>query len=302
MTEFGQIVDVVDTGWNADALICTFAVSHADGFMLFETGPQKTIEQLAARLDSRGMLASLTHILVTHIHLDHSGGAGWLQRQTNAEIVVHHAGARHLQQPERLIRSSRMVFGDAGFDALWEAPEPATGAVTSVSDGDILDIGGVAVHCIETTGHASHHMAFHLPESATLVTGDAAGARFGPAEGIRLPTVAPEYRPSEWLGSIKRMQDIPGGQVRQLAVTHGGLFGDPEQHLGCAHANLSSIVNGLADTPDNELPAALRDLNTSRIANHPDFDELDQKYEMINASFGCAHGIIHQRHRDQGAA
>lgn len=80
--------------------------------------------------------------VVTHIHLDHAGGAGDIAAMyPQAEIVVHERGARHLADPARLMASARMVYGDA-LDGLF-------GLIDSVS-GDLYVGDAAGVYIPET--------------------------------------------------------------------------------------------------------------------------------------------------------
>ena len=88
------------------------------GPVLVETGPGSTLPMLHARLSEHGYEPKdIQHVLVTHIHLDHSGAAGWWANQ-GAAVYVHHVGAPHLIDPARLLRSAGRIYGEA-MDHLW---------------------------------------------------------------------------------------------------------------------------------------------------------------------------------------
>src|SRR5512141_955456 len=107
--------------------IASYLIRHNDGAVLIESGPGSTLPSLEAGLAKQGLSPrDVTHVLLTHIHLDHAGAAGWLARQ-GAQIYVHPVGAPHLLNPERLLVSAGRIYGDQ-MGTLWgemlPVPEP----------------------------------------------------------------------------------------------------------------------------------------------------------------------------------
>src|SRR5512135_1743102 len=98
--------------------IAAYLVRHSGGAILIESGPGSTRAALQAGLAANGLSVSdITHVLLTHIHLDHAGAAGWLARQ-GAEIYVHPVGAPHLLNPGKLLASAGRIYGDK-METLW---------------------------------------------------------------------------------------------------------------------------------------------------------------------------------------
>ena len=98
--------------------IASFLIRHGDAVVLIESGPGSTLSSLEAGLAKEGLSPrDITHVLLTHIHLDHAGAAGWLSRQ-GAQIFVHPIGAPHLLNPEKLIASATRIYGDR-MGTLW---------------------------------------------------------------------------------------------------------------------------------------------------------------------------------------
>ena len=84
--------------------IASYLLPHAEGTALIETGPGSTVDTLRTQLDEHGFTPDdITEVFVTHIHLDHAGGAGWLASEHGATVYVHPVGAPHLADPERLL-------------------------------------------------------------------------------------------------------------------------------------------------------------------------------------------------------
>src|SRR5271156_1136213 len=100
--------------------IGVYVVETTDGLALYDCGPATTVERLHEGLRERGLaLSDIRHLLLSHIHFDHSGAAGVLVREhPDLTVWVSEIGAPHLVEPERLEASARRVWGDR-FDALW---------------------------------------------------------------------------------------------------------------------------------------------------------------------------------------
>src|SRR5688572_31736533 len=98
--------------------IAAYLIRRGDAVVLVESGPGSTLPALEAGLAQEGLSPrDLTHVLLTHIHLDHAGAAGWLAQQ-GAEIIVHPVGAPHMLNPEKLLASAARIYGYR-MDSLW---------------------------------------------------------------------------------------------------------------------------------------------------------------------------------------
>lgn len=183
--------------------IASYLIVGPDGPVLVETGPMSTLAKLQASLAEHGYQASdIKHVLVTHIHLDHAGAAGWWASQ-GAQIYVHHVGAPHLIDPSRLLRSATRIYGDK-MDSLWGGflAAPAK-KVTAVVDGQSINVAGLTFTAIDTPGHAFHHHVYQLEDVA--FTGDAAGIRIPGPMFVDLPAPPPEFQLELWHETITRL-------------------------------------------------------------------------------------------------
>ncbi|HSG18331.1 MAG TPA: MBL fold metallo-hydrolase [Anaerolineae bacterium] len=206
--------------------IASFLVIGPSGPVLVETGPMSTLATLREQLASLGYRpADIRHVLVTHIHLDHAGAAGWWAQQ-GARIYVHQVGAPHLVDPSRLLHSATRIYGDQ-MDSLWgqNLAAPAQ-QVVSVLDGQIIDVAGLSFVAIDTPGHASHHHVYQLGNIA--FAGDAAGIRIPGIFFVDLPAPPPEFKLEVWLNSIKLLLDQP---FEALYLTHFGRLDDWREQL-----------------------------------------------------------------------
>ncbi len=181
---------------NAPQVIASFLLFGDDGPVLVETGPGSTLPALVSALAGHGVApGDVRHVLLSHIHLDHAGAAGWWAQQ-GAQIYVHPKGARHLIDPSKLLASAERIYGDR-METLWGEilPAPAD-RVTAVEDGEAIDAGGLGFTAIETPGHARHHHVYALGEVAFV--GDAMGIRIPGSDWLDLPAPPPEFDLAAW--------------------------------------------------------------------------------------------------------
>ena len=206
--------------------IAAYLIRNADAVVLVESGPGSTRETLEAGLAKEGLSPrDVTHLLLTHIHLDHSGAAGWLARQ-GAEVYVHPIGAPHLLNPEKLIASATRIYGDR-MDSLWgEFLSVPDEKLHVVGDREEIEIGDLRFLSINTPGHAEHHYAYLFED--VCFTGDVGGVRIPGFQYLRCPMVPPELHLERWQESIKRLREL---HFARIAPTHFGIYDDPEWQL-----------------------------------------------------------------------
>nr|WP_309099216.1 MBL fold metallo-hydrolase [Fredinandcohnia onubensis] len=187
------------------------------------------------------------YIIVTHIHLDHAGGAGLLlQHCPNAKVVVHPKGARHLSDPIRLIAGAKTVYGKS-FDSLFDPilPIPEEKLIVK-SDQEELEIGrNCSLVFYDTPGHANHHFSIYDPVSNGIFTGDTIGIYYHELakENIELylPSTSPnQFRPDAMLESAKKVNEIG---VSAIYFGHYGMSTNVNEVFNQLHLWLPIFVN-----------------------------------------------------------
>lgn len=216
-----QPIDLLHLG--AERVIASYLVETAEGLALADCGPASCLPALEAGLARLGVSAAdVSHLLLSHIHLDHAGAAGALVRANpRLEVHVSEVGAPHLVDPSRLEASARRLYGSA-FDDLW-------GALEAVPQENVRVVGGTALglECFPSAGHARHHVSYLHPDG-TLYAGDSLGVRIAPARFVLPPTPPPDVDLEAWeltLAETERRRPA------RLALTHFGVFEDVEDHL-----------------------------------------------------------------------
>ena len=229
--------------------IAAYLIPHSSGVILVECGPGSTLPALQTTLADGGYSpADVTHVLLTHIHLDHAGAAGWLARQ-GAEVYVHPVGAPHMLNPEKLLTSAGRIYGDR-MDPLWgeflSVPEDR---FKVAEDAEEIVIGNLRFIPINTPGHAEHHYVYLFED--ICFSGDIGGVRIPGFPYMRLPMPPPELHLEKWRASIRRLRQE---KFNRIAPTHFGIFDDTEWHLSELEKNLDAVSRWLDEVMPDDLP------------------------------------------------
>ncbi|MFP3389550.1 MBL fold metallo-hydrolase [Brevibacillus sp. SIMBA_040] len=208
----------------------TYVIAEEE-LTLIETGPSPSVPYIREGLAKLGYsLDQVKYIIVTHIHLDHAGGAGlFLQECPNAKIVVHPKGARHLVDPSRLMEGARVVYREQ-FESLFDpiVPVPENRLIVK-ADGETLSIGpGCTLEFLDSPGHANHHFSIYDPVSNGMFTGDTAGVHYPQLKENGLHLVLPSTSPNQF-DPDKMLHSIARYRERGLDRIYFGHFGMTDQ-------------------------------------------------------------------------
>lgn len=227
---------------------------------LVETGPAADAPVVLAALAQLGLDAGdLAHLVVTHIHLDHAGGAGTLlPRFPRADVWVHERGAPHLADPSRLVASTARTYGEERMRAFFGDTAPVDAArIRAVVDGDRIPLGARTLDVLHTPGHASHHVALHDDATGALFTGEAIGSYLPWAHGYRPALPPPEVDVEAALASIDTIR-ARGATV--LMTSHFGPVEHPEEGCERAAARIVAWSDAVRRRMDTDPGSGLDDL------------------------------------------
>ncbi|MEW6094644.1 MAG: MBL fold metallo-hydrolase, partial [Chloroflexota bacterium] len=206
--------------------IATYLIPHSGGAALVDPGPESTLPALTAALGEFGFSPSdVTHVLLTHIHLDHAGAAGWFAGQ-GAQVCVHPVGAPHISNPEKLLASASRLYGEKMNEMWGDMKHVAAARLIEVQDEMEIVAGEMRICALHTPGHAEHHVSYVFQD--VIFSGDVGGVRFLDSKFVYLPFVPPETHLEKWRSSLKRM--VATG-CRCIAPTHFGIYSDANEHL-----------------------------------------------------------------------
>jgi glyoxylase-like metal-dependent hydrolase (beta-lactamase superfamily II) len=223
-------VEIVDLNFQGrERVLAASVLPGADGFVVIDPGPTTCLPALEAGLARLGgSLADVRTILLTHIHLDHSGATGTiLRRVARAQAAVHERGAPHMIDPTKLLASATRLYGDQ-MDTLWGAFEPAPAErVRVLRGGERLQAGGRTLEVAHTPGHAVHHVSYFDRDDGTAYVGDTCGVHLV-GDFVIAATPPPDIDLPAWHQSLERIGEW---QPQALLLTHFGLVPDASNYL-----------------------------------------------------------------------
>jgi glyoxylase-like metal-dependent hydrolase (beta-lactamase superfamily II) len=272
-------------------VIASYAIPHRKGVVLIDSGAGSTIENLKSALKLLELSpADVTDVLLTHIHLDHAGAAGWLARQ-GARIYCHPNGAPHLIDPEKLLKSAARIYGDS-MERLWGEflPVPEDRLVV-LSDREEINIEGLRFVGIDTPGHADHHLAYRFED--ICFTGDVGGVRLPGPPHLRVPMPPPEFHLGKWRVSMSKLRDE---KFARIAPTHFGIFDDAQTHLALLERGLDEVEEFLGRVMPGDPPVEeINDRFLEWMRKRSEADGLDRDQvnacEMANPSWMSSAGM-----------
>lgn len=226
----GGIV-AIDSGMVRARMAACYLLETDSAVAVVEAGNNDSADRILSVLASRGRRPEeVSHVIVTHVHLDHAGGAGKLmQHLPNARLVVHPRGARHMIDPSKLEASARAVYGDEQFDEMYGSLVPvAEDRVIIMDDGGSLEVGKRPLSFMDSPGHARHHFCVWDEQTRGWFTGDTFGisyrdldTRNGP---FLFPTTTPiQFDPDALVASVQRLL---AKKPKNMYLTHFGRVQD----------------------------------------------------------------------------
>lgn len=237
-----------------------------------DCGTAHSVPAMLAALDELAVpRTAVDWLFLTHVHLDHAGGAGQLlQALPNARAVVHPRGAPHMVDPRKLIEASIAVYGRDTYDRLYGELQPIDAArVLETTEGQRFAFGSRSFEVLHTPGHALHHQVFLDAASDSVFTGDTFGLSYRvfdrDGSAFALPTTSPsQFDPAQLIDSIRR---ILARKPTAAFLTHYARITDLER-IGAdlirmieAHVQAALASEGLPVAEAREsIRAALKDL------------------------------------------
>lgn len=223
-------IDTIDCDYVLPQLAAAYLRVEGEEAAFIETNTSHAAPKLLAALDARGLRPEQVRwVIVTHVHLDHAGGASALMKALpNATLLAHPRAARHLIDPSKLVASATQVYGAEIFARLYGTIEPIDAArVRSLDDGAEVELGGTRLQVFHTRGHANHHFVVVDRGASAVFTGDTFGLvypRLQRAGRIALPSTSPtDYDGAEARLSIDK---VLGLGVERAFLTHFGEIRD----------------------------------------------------------------------------
>jgi glyoxylase-like metal-dependent hydrolase (beta-lactamase superfamily II) len=227
--EIGKNLFLIDLETGGVKNIIASYILKGEKTLIVETGPSSSIYNLLSGLKELNVKAEdVAYVAISHVHIDHGGGAGTLLKfLPNAKLVVHPRGVPHLLNPEKLWLQAKEVLGDVAemFGEPIPVPEDR---IIAAADGMSLDVGNnVKLKVVETLGHASHHLSYYESANRGIFPGDAAGIYLSQFDMV-VPTAPPPFRLDIALASLDKLIHL---NPRVLYFSHFGNASDAVKRL-----------------------------------------------------------------------
>lgn len=250
MKEIVQHSDIftVDARYVREELASIHLLRSDDRIAIIDTGTQHSIAEVEAALQELQLtFDNVDYIVLTHIHLDHAGGAGALmQKCRHAQLVVHAMGARHMVDPTKLIAGTVAVYGQAAFDKMYgDVLAIDEERILVPADGESVTVAGRRLTFLDSPGHARHHHCIHDERTNSVFTGDTLGISY---PGLRhnerfflMPTTTPvQFDPPALHASIDKVMSL---DPAILYLTHYSAVCPKPHHISGLHAQIDEFVS-----------------------------------------------------------
>jgi len=240
--------------------IAACALETGAGLAIVDPGPASSLPGLVRGLGAAGYsIDEVRWLVLTHIHLDHSGGAGVLAREHPAmRVFVHERGARHLIDPASLLASAQRIYGDSLATLFGDVVPVPADRVTAVRGGETIEPGGRALRVEYAPGHARHHAIYLDRATNTAFVGDTAGERLAPSTFVMPVTPPPDIDLDAWNETTAMLKRLA---PTRLFLTHFGEQSDVERHLAEHSVRLdrwAAAVRASLDEPGTDEERAAR--------------------------------------------
>lgn len=288
-------IHTIDTGFVRPRFDAAYLLVEKSRAAFIDCGTNYAVPRMLEALTDAGLSpADVEWLILTHVHLDHAGGAGELMAHLpNARLAVHPRGARHMIDPSQLWAGASAVYGEEVMEATYGRLRPIPAErVIEAPDNHVVSLAGRPLLCLDTPGHARHHMSIYDERANVCFTGDTFGLsyrEFDTAKGpFILPTTSPvQFDPDALHASIRRLIAL---KPSAMYLTHFDRVSNVEKLANDLHVQIDAMVSiamsaqersSSADDRHEAMKAALTDLYLSRTHAHGWSGDRAQLLELL---------------------
>ncbi len=299
----GEGIIAIDTEYGRPRMDASHLIVDEGHAAFVDTGTYFSVPNLLAALDAQDLdVDAVDYIILTHVHLDHAGGAGRLAAALpRARVLVHPRGAPHIIDPSALVAATKLVYGEERFSREYgEIVGIPADRVEAVEDGRRLVLGRRALEFVHTPGHALHHFCILDRESAEVFTGDTFGVsyrEFDTADGeFIFPTTTPsQFDPTQLHASIDRILE---SRPETAYLTHYSRVRNVEKLSRDLHSDIDAFVRiarSVASEPDrvDRITSMLFDHLSARLDRHGFAGDDAQRHAVLDGDVALNAAGLH---------
>jgi len=276
--DYGNGIIAFDAGYVRPILAAIHMIVDDGRVAFIDTGSNDSLPNVLEALTKVGLNRdAVDYVILTHIHLDHAGGAGALMREfPNAKLVVHPRGSRHMAEPSRLVAGVTAVYGKEYVENVYGDILPISAErIIDAHEGLTIQLGGRELLMIDTPGHAKHHICIVDQKAKAIFTGDMFGLSYREfdVDGRQFiqPTTSPtQFDHAEMRGSIDRLMSYAPqamylthyAQVHDVPARAADLHRRLDAHVAIAEAHANAGENRHAATKQALTAYLLAELHT----------------------------------------
>lgn len=292
LTRLDDGISAIDTEYARPLQDASHLVVESGRAAFVDTGVNDSVPLLLNALLANNVdVADVDYVFLTHIHLDHAGGAGKLmQLLPNAQCVVHPRGARHMVNPEKIIAGTEAVYGIEKSREMYGHILPiAADRIVEASDGGWVELNGRSMQTIFTEGHARHHYVLNDPTSRGVFTGDSFGVSYRELDTRAGEFIFPTSTPIDFDPDAAHVacDTIIGCDPRYAYLTHYSRVSNLEKLADDMHECIDAyrdIALACANEPDRQqaLETRMFEFLATRLAAHGFAGDRDAMWSVLN--------------------
>ena len=248
---------------------------------LIDTGPTTSANTVLEGLKQVGVRPEdMDYLIVTHVHLDHAGGAGFLLKgMPQAQVVVHHKGAKYLVNPEKLVGSVMATQGEEAMAKLGEVVPLESEQIKPVNENDELRLSeNQVLKFIDAPGHAPHELCIYESRNNGLFSGDAIGISVAENKVLLPLTPPPSFDLALYLDTLERLMVL---QVKIIYFAHFGASNKARGNLQQARDRLQVWAEIGAKAAETGFDSAVKKLKTQMYTELEPVRKMESLYKYL---------------------
>ncbi len=256
VTEYDHGICAIDAQYHRPKRAAIHLIIEHGKVAIVDTGTAFSIDGVVETLENKNIsFEDVDYVMLTHIHLDHAGGASeCMRRFPNAKLVVHPRGARHMADPTKLIAGVISVYGESEFKRVYGEIHPIDASrIIEAPDQFHVNLNGRDLLLLDTPGHARHHYCIFDERSHSFFTGDTLGVSYRELDANGLEFVFPTTTPVQFdpIAAHTSIDTLMQYDPKYAYLTHYSRIGNLVHHTQSMHQLIDDYVEIATQSIEN---------------------------------------------------